>query len=146
MFEKGVAESEVVKVLIGKLRISNLRSRLTIIDGHFFSKNTQFGDTKRRISAVLEPFKERIQFLDIVTSPHDFNENYYNTLSNHLNFLSVTVTKNNDFHDRFWIVDENQAFIVGASINGIGKKHFFIQDDFLSYNNTQTLLLLYKNN
>lgn len=146
MFKKGVAESEVVKVLITKLRTSDLRNRLTIIDGHIFSKSkrTKFSDTKRIISDVLEPFKNKIRFLDVITSSQDFQEKYYNTLSNYLNYLTLTVSTNSDFHDRFWIVDERQAFIVGTSINGIGNKHFFIQDDFLSYNDTQTLLLLYR--
>ena len=51
----------------------------------------------------------------------------------------------NKFHDRFWIINDNKAFIVGASINGMSSKHFYIQDNFLTEADTTTLLCLYQN-
>lgn len=44
----------------------------------------------------------------------------------------------------FWIVDEAKGFVIGTSVNGMGKKHFFIQDDYLSQEDTQCVLSLYR--
>lgn len=143
MFEKGVAESEVVNVLIDKLHRGNLRNKLTVIDGYFLSDN-RFGDTQRRIGNILEPFKGSVDFLEIITSVKHFNKVNSEPLSKRLYYLTVSVIIKNDFHDRFWIIDDRQAFVVGTSINSFGNKHFFIQDDFLSFNDTQTILSLYR--
>ena len=144
MFEKGVEESKIVDCLIGKLHDGNLRDKLTVIDAYFFSGSEKFGDTQRRINSILDPFKRDVRFLDVITSSKNFNKNNYEALSKRLYYLTVNVIKKDNFHDRFWIIDERLAFVVGTSINTFGNKHFFIQDDFLSFNDTGTLLALYK--
>jgi hypothetical protein len=40
--------------------------------------------------------------------------------------LAVAVHESDEFHDRFWIADRQRGAIVGASINGIGRKIFFV--------------------
>lgn len=39
---------------------------------------------------------------------------------------TLTVRRTEDFHDRFWIADGARGVVVGASLNGIGRRIFFI--------------------
>lgn len=49
--------------------------------------------------------------------------------------VSLNVIGSSDFHDRFWIADRDRGVIVGASLNGIGRKIFFM--DSLPYADVQ---------
>lgn len=42
--------------------------------------------------------------------------------------VSLKVLRSNNFHDRFWIADRDRGVIVGASLNGIGRKIFFMDN------------------
>ncbi|MDJ0348942.1 hypothetical protein [Cryobacterium sp. PH29-G1] len=54
------------------------------------------------------------------------------TTTEHLHSLkpgvSLVVHKSEDFHDRFWIAEESRGVVVGASLNGLGSKLFFIDE------------------
>lgn len=36
--------------------------------------------------------------------------------------------RSDDFHDRFWIADRARGVVVGASLDGLGSKLFFIDE------------------
>jgi hypothetical protein len=42
--------------------------------------------------------------------------------------LTITVLESMDFHDRFWLADRTRGLIVGASLNKIGGKIFFVDE------------------
>ena len=42
--------------------------------------------------------------------------------------IALEVQRSDDFHDRFWIADESRGVVVGASLNGLGSKLFFIDE------------------
>lgn len=42
--------------------------------------------------------------------------------------LDVTVIQAEHFHDRFWIADRSRGLIVGASLNKIGSRIFFVDE------------------
>ena len=143
MFRAGTDKSEIVKFLIEELGNEGIHEKLTIIDPYFFSRG-KFGDTQDVISDILSPFNGYIKELEVVTSKRNYNRTIYDAVVKNLDFLKITVIHENDFHDRFWIIDEKKAFVVGTSINSFGNKHFYIQDDFLSQRDTESILSFYK--
>lgn len=42
--------------------------------------------------------------------------------------LSLRVVESDDFHDRFWIADRARGLIIGASLNKIGRRIFFVDE------------------
>ncbi len=142
MFKKGVNTDEVSNFLIEKITNANIQSKLTIIDAYFFS-NSQYSITDL-LDNILEPFKNSISIIEIVTFEQKINQENYKSFIDKFKDFEVKVFSSQDFHDRFWIIDDSKAFIVGASMNGIGNKHFFIQDDYLTQNDCNDLLNLYK--
>lgn len=42
--------------------------------------------------------------------------------------LRISVVDSPDFHDRFWIADRDRGLIIGASLNKIGGKIFFVDE------------------
>lgn len=42
--------------------------------------------------------------------------------------LRISVIDSPDFHDRFWIADRDRGLIIGASLNKIGGKIFFVDE------------------
>jgi hypothetical protein len=143
MFRAGVDKSEIVNFLREKLANEGIHEKLTIIDPYFFSRG-KFGDTQDVINEILSPLSDSIKELEIVTSKRNYNKTIHDTVSKKLYFLRINVIHENDFHDRFWIIDERKAFVVGTSINSFGNKHFYIQDDFLSQRDTESILSFYK--
>jgi len=141
MFKKGTAVEEVTEFLIEKIRKAGIRSKITIIDAYFFSSSSY--SITNLMKDILEPFKNKISTIEIVTVAK-INKNDYERFKRDFSNYDIRVFKCDDFHDRFWIIDDSKAFIVGASINGIGRKHFFVQDDYLTQKDTDELLSLYK--
>ncbi len=142
MFEQGVETKEVAKFLSEKIRKANIKHKITIIDAYFFS-DSKYSITNL-MKDILKPFRDEIDTIEIVTIEHKINQNNYNRFRREFEEFDIKIFSSQDFHDRFWIVDDVKAFIVGASMNGIGKKHFFIQDDYLTKEDSKALLNLYK--
>lgn len=142
MFKKGTAVEEVSEFLREKIRKAGVKSKITIIDGYFFS-NSSYSITNL-LKNILEPFKNTISTIEIITVESKINNSNYERFKRDFSNYDIKVFKSDDFHDRFWIIDDSKAFIVGASINGIGKKHFFVQDDYLTQKDSDELLSLYK--
>lgn len=142
MFEAGIELSKVEKFLENKLRSGGLQKKLTIIDPYFFSTGN-FGKVQNLMNNVLTPFRSTLEILEVVTSTF-YSKDCSRKLASQLKPVSIRIFSEDKFHDRFWIIDEKKAFVVGASVNGFGGRHFFIQDDFLSAKDTQTILGMYK--
>ena len=49
-------------------------------------------------------------------------------LRTHAENLHLEVVTSEDFHDRFWIADRSRGLIIGASLNKIGRKIFFVDE------------------
>jgi hypothetical protein len=143
MFESGVETEKIVEFLQKKLRGGQIKKKLTVIDPYGLSPGGHWG-TQKVISQVLLPFQKEVKLLEVVVSEKHYNEKHHQTLAQCMLPLKLNVYTESKFHDRFWVIDEMKAFVVGASINGFGKKHFFIQDDFLSEKDTETILRLYR--
>ena len=141
MFEKGTADKDVIEFIQSKIRKAKLTKKLTIIDPYFFNSGKLSLAEKPTILEILKPFNQ-LEKLEIITKKN-YNKANFEWYKKSLKNVDITVIAEENFHDRFWIIDENKAFIVGTSVNGFGNKHFFIQDDYLSDNDTQTLLNLY---
>lgn len=76
-----------------------------------------------------------ITFLDLIRNIN-FNITLITRDSNRLSnteiekynkeYNNLTVFRNNSFHDRFFIIDRNDVYLSGASINNAGNKTFMI--------------------
>ncbi len=142
MFKKGATIEEVAEFLSEKIRKAGVKSKITIIDAYFFS-NSSYSITNL-LKNIIKPFENTISIIEIVTVESKINKSNYERFKRDFSNYDIKVFKSDDFHDRFWIIDDSKAFIVGASINGIGRKHFFVQDDYLTQKDSGELLSLYK--
>lgn len=100
-------------------KIGAISGNLIIIDPYIFPKkyDNSYKDLITRILNIAN-FKS----LKIITNQYNYNNTLYNEVKKSLVGNSIEVIFNNDFHDRFWIANRNKAFLVGSSLNGIGKK------------------------
>lgn len=146
MFKAG-EEKQVIEFLKLKLfsDVKEVVRKLTIIDPYFFS-NSRFAFTRSRLIEILTAGPPSLQWLEVVTSEKSFDKTSAASLTKSLPpHIRLTVIKNGEFHDRFWIINDSKGIVVGTSINGFGNKHFFIQDDFLSTRDVQRILSFYQN-
>jgi hypothetical protein len=72
---------------------------------------------------ILEPFKNKISTIEIVTVAK-INKNDYERFKRDFSNYDIRVFKSDDFHDRFWIIDDSK--------------------DYLTQKDTDELLSLYK--
>lgn len=79
-------------------------------------------------------------YLGIITNARKSNASHLQILSKELHYLTINLVEKENFNHRFCIIDERQASVVGTSINSFGNKHFFIQNGFLSFSDTQKYL------
>ena len=124
----------MIKFIQNKIRKAQQSQKLTIIDPYFFNNGKLSLAEKPTILEILKPF-DQLKQLEIVTKKN-YNKKNFEWYEKSLPKIEINVIAEEDFHDRFWIIDERKAFIVGTSVNGFGNKHFFIQDDYLSGSDT----------
>lgn len=139
MFERGVDEQAIINCLQAKISNAHIQDKLTVIDPYFFK------DGRGIFLSVIKPFIFQLREVEIITN-QSYNTKQAGVLKKKLeeNDIHLSIFHNASFHDRFWIVDERMAWVVGTSVNGFGNKHFFIQDDYLSSKDAETLLRLYR--
>ncbi|CAA6820883.1 MAG: Unknown protein [uncultured Sulfurovum sp.] len=149
MFEAGCDISEITNFLKEKLEFGIGVNKLTIIDPYFFKYDSQLSLTRGVMVETLEGFSS-LRTLEVVTSSNyqvgkkeKLEEEILDVVPNldRINIIHV-----NSFHDRFWIMNDEKGFVVGTSLSGMGKKHFFVQDNYLSENDIRVLLSLYRGN
>lgn len=153
MFQVGSTVEEISSFITSKLETAKLSQKLTIIDPYALAYDRynpkhlkELKDPSMILMKILEPFKGKFQTLEfVIGSKNSTNrpEQHMDVLKNQLH-IEVKVLRAPSFHDRFWIVDDRLAFIVGTSLNSFGHKHFFIQNAFLNSDDTQLLLHLYR--
>ena len=56
--------------------------------------------------------------------------------------IKVSQKYTDDFHDRFWIIDDKKGLFIGTSLNGIGKRYSLI--DYLQDSDVANITLRYK--
>lgn len=151
MFRQGSSPHDICSFISSKLSQAGLSQKLTIIDPYALAYDVRNPKNLKNPTAILteilEPFKGHFHTLELVIASQNSTnrpEQHIDNLKNNLG-VDVTVLRAPSFHDRFWIVDDRLAFIVGTSLNSFGNKHFFIQNSFLDREDTELLLNLYRN-
>lgn len=156
MFRQGSSPHEICSFISSKLSQAGLSQKLTIIDPYALAydidnpgKNLHNPTTI--LTDILEPHRGKFHSLEFVIgakstkkSTKNHPKQHIDNLKNSLN-IDVKYIRAPAFHDRFWIVDDRLAFIVGTSLTSFGNKHFFIQNSFLDRDDTELLLNLYRN-
>lgn len=122
----------LVEILCNKLKALSPSDSLIIVDSYLFPTNLHdekdflqiFGD-------ILESIIHDINRISFVTKPR-YNQALLDEVKRLLVGLnpqvSIAHTTTNDFHDRFWIVDESKGLFVGTSLNGIGIRYALIDN------------------
>lgn len=116
---------KVVFIVRKKLNeLSGSIKKLVIIDPYFFpySYSKNYIDT---IIDILKPLE--LNIIHVITSKKNTNYDLKNKIQSRLDNSSIELTYSNDFHDRFWIVNDENGFLMGTSLNGLGKKFSIIQ-------------------
>ncbi|PYG98307.1 hypothetical protein CVV67_21710 [Arthrobacter stackebrandtii] len=104
---------------------------LIIIDPYLFPKTPSLGVEgyakylAELISPVLTPVATVTSVVNKVTS-EDVMKAVQAELAVLKPGVSWSVKKTEHFHDRFWITDRSKGVVVGASLNGLGSRVFFI--------------------
>jgi hypothetical protein len=98
-------------------------SKLTIIDPYLFPDKYDT-DYPQLLVDILSYFTNLTE-IKFITGFKHYDVNLYSNISSILN-ISCSCTQNNEWHDRFWIIDDSKGLFVGSSLNGIGKKHTLI--------------------
>lgn len=93
--------------------IDSVENELIIIDPYFDNKSLEIFKNKKNIKCVLIKSSKSKIHDDTIES---FSREYF----------PVFVKINNDYHDRFLVVDSKTIFHVGTSLNYLGNKVFII--------------------
>lgn len=153
MVPKGSTKKEICDFIRNKLISGGLSDKLIIIDPYMFSFDVNNTNSLRGINPsdilieILEPIKNDFQSLELIFDKNKKSnrpEQHKEILERNLAPLKIEISRSEAFHDRFWIIDENKAFMIGSSLTGFGKRHFFIPEDFFNLNDTKDLLRMYK--
>ncbi len=151
MFKQGSSHHEICSFISSKLSQAGLSQKLTIIDPYGLAYDIQRPKNLKNpttiLTEILEPLRGCFHSLELVIGLQNSTnrpEQHVDTLKSNLG-VDIQVLRAPSFHDRFWIVDDRLAFIVGTSLNSFGNKHFFIQNSFLDHEDTELLLNLYRN-
>lgn len=93
--------------------VESVENELIIIDPYFNNKSLEIFKTKKNIKCILiKSSKSKIDN-DTIEA---FSKEYF----------PISFKINNDFHDRFLIVDSKTIFHIGTSLNYLGNKIFVI--------------------
>lgn len=120
----------VVEYLSGEM---DRGRRLIIVDPYFLckGKSQRIEEYIEEIDRVINSYEEILIF----THTHNYRENEKNEEHKRneeriINFLnedrSVKIIKTSRLHDRLWIKDGKDYYVVGSSFNGIGFSFGFI--------------------
>ena len=116
----------LVQILSAQLLNLSPRNNLVIIDPYFFAENKNEDGYMEIFSAIFGPIGNKISKITFITNDKSNNglcNKVHAFLSKSNNKLAIDHTVTEDFHDRFWIADEERGMFVGTSINGIGKRY-----------------------
>lgn len=111
---------------------------LLVIDPYIFSNSGE--SYKNKLINIFN--KSNYRNITVIT-------NFYNTDKEFLKYIQENVPRlkqikyTKDFHDRFWIADNKKGFVLGTSLNGIGKKYCLI--DYLDNDDVSEIVSIVKN-
>ena len=118
----------LVKVLRDQLQVLSPSRGLIIIDPFFFSSRENY-DRADYISIFREVFGSvvaKIASIRFITKPRydiALYQNIRQVLADLNPQISINLSTTDDFHDRYWIIDETKGLFVGTSLNGIGIRY-----------------------
>lgn len=117
---RNLTNEEISEKILTKVKESNgINSNVVIIDPFLLHDNsTDYIMLLRNILKNIDPIS-----LTIITNPN-YCEEAKEMVENE---FFARIINNNEFHDRFWIFNNNKGFLLGTSLNGIGKKYTTIQ-------------------
>ena len=107
---------------------------LTVCDPFILSYNKEHSSTDLEEEAdnFISLFPNSLQSLTLYISPkkHHYNSTFSSIIKDKLDKRKIDFIekKTNAIHDRVWITNNSNAFVVGTSFNGLGKKCAFIID------------------
>lgn len=132
----------LIKVLSNYLQALSPSKDLTIVDRYFFSvkppDRAEYLGTFREIFGLVIPKVAMVRF---ITKPKHDRALYKDIKSVLIDLnpeINVVHKMTNDFHDRYWIVDEVKGLFIGTSLNGIGSKYALV--DFMKDEDTATIV------
>lgn len=124
--------SLLIETLRSKLIALAPSQRLILIDSYMFTQNIpNKGGYLQIFGDVFGPVIGGISELRFITTPGYDKKLYQDVLKLLKNLnpkLLVKLGESNDFHDRFWIVDDKSGLFVGTSLNGIGKRYAVVDN------------------
>ena len=113
------------------------RKELIIIDRYLF-KSTKPGYIKL-IADILKTVKFRNIVVITGTGTNEYNEKVRKKVENQLTGVcSFEIKHTNKIHDRFWIANREEAFVMGTSLNGLGGRLCYI--DIMVRDDTKIVL------
>lgn len=117
----------LIKVLSEQLQSLAPSNSLTIVDPYFFPTNLHNKDGYlSTVREIIGPIIPKIKSARFITRA-EYDGALYDAISRIFTDLNpqmdISHRTTNDFHDRFWIVDETRGMFVGTSLNGLGKKY-----------------------
>lgn len=106
---------------------------LTIVDGYIFPKSagrdTDIQSYLKMFEDIFSPVIGSVQEVKFITKPR-YNLELFEAVRHLLVRLNpdlrVLCRTTDEFHDRFWIVDQARGLFVGTSLNGIGKSYALV--------------------
>jgi hypothetical protein len=122
----------LIKVLRDKLSDLTPSRSLILVDRFVFAKSTSDRPSYLKMfEDIFGQVVNGIEEIKFVTSP-DHDTSLYQDVQQLLRSLNhqvvVECNTTEDFHDRFWIVDEAKGLFVGTSLNGIGKRYALVDN------------------
>lgn len=92
---------------------------LIITDPYFFPRRYDEEYVEKVITILSYTSAKKIIFF----MPNNFNRDLFDNIKSQLSNIDIEIREFNDCHDRFWICQENNTgFVMGTSLNGIGRK------------------------
>lgn len=138
---KKAAPQEAEALVANRLARLAPADHLIITDPYLFPNSPEGGGSEyvERLVHLIAPILQSGSRLTCVVnsrSNSDLEKSARSLLEAKVSGLDFKVHVSDDFHDRFWISDSTTGVVVGASLNGLGRRIFFIdqlsEDDVLA--------------
>jgi len=118
--------NKAIKHLSEKLK----GTRSLIICDPYFLKKSKESSPKQTAIEFLGTLPKSLKSLDVYVKPRIRDKEFAECLNFELKKrnIKLILRRTEDIHDRVWIKDYDEAFVVGTSFNGLGNKCAFILD------------------
>lgn len=122
---KNMTEEERSDKLLEYIKkIEGIENEIIIVDPYFFPKNC---DDEYENFIIKTIQKAKLKMLTIVVDKRNVNDSLREKIIEDAG-CAVEIKYSEEFHDRFWISRNSfKCFVVGTSLNGIGKKICIIE-------------------